>query len=154
MSTGRAITLAELPGLVGTTLGESGWHTVTQAAVDAFAEATGDHAWLHVDAERAKAGPYGGTIAHGFLTLSLVAALTEEAFTVTDAAFLVNYGVNRVRFPAPLPVGSRVRLTTALNAIEESAAGPRLVLGFEIRAEGAAKPAAIGETVLLAARHG
>jgi acyl dehydratase len=152
--TDRRIALKELPALVGTTLGESGWRTVGQDAVNAFADATGDHSWLHVDPERARTGPYGGTIAHGFLTLALVPALTGEAFTVTDAAFLVNYGVNKVRFPAPLPVGSRVKLTTTLNAVEESAAGPRLVLGFEIRAEGAPKPAATGETVLLAVRHG
>lgn len=150
----RRIALAGLPALVGSVLGESGWRAITQDAVNEFAEATGDRSWLHVDPERARTGPYGGTIAHGFLTLALVPALTGEAFTVTDAAFLVNYGVNKVRFPAPLPVGSRVRLSTTLNAIEESAAGPRLVLGFEIRAEGAPKPAAIGETVLLAVRHG
>lgn len=151
--TDRRIALADLPALVGTVLGESGWRTITQAAVDAFADATGDHSWLHVDPERARTGPYGGTIAHGFLTLALVPALTGEAFTVADAAVLVNYGVNKVRFPAPLPVGSRVRLSTTLNAIEESTAGPRLLLGFEIRAENAPKPAAIGETVLLAVRH-
>lgn len=143
------LTIAELQARVGEPLGVSGWRPVTQHRVDLFADATDDHSPLHVDPQAARDGPYGATVAHGFLTLSLVPALTAEVFDVADAAAFVNYGVNRVRFPAPLLVGSRVRLSTRLTAIEPGPAGPRLVLGFEIHAEGSEKPVAIGETVVL-----
>jgi acyl dehydratase len=150
--TRRVIEPADFPNLVGQELGRSAWHVITQTQIDRFADATGDHAWMHVDPERAKTSPFGGTIAHGFLTLSLVPALTEEAFTVAGDSMLVNYGVNRVRFPAPLKVDSRLRLTTRLNGIETSASGLRLALGFQIDIEGGERPAAVGETVLLVAK--
>jgi acyl dehydratase len=150
----KSIGVAELPGLVGQELGRSTWHVISQKQVDLFAEATGDDAWIHVDPERARSGPYGGTIAHGFLTLSLIPALTAEAFTLEGAGVLVNYGINRVRFPAPLKVGSQVQLATTLNGIEDSPAGKRLALGFEIRAEGFDRPVAVGETVVLVAAEG
>src|SRR3954467_2985274 len=105
-------TMAEVPGLVGTELGSSDWHEVTQEAVNLFADATGDHQWIHVDVERATAeSPYGGPIAPGYLTPSLLIPLFEQVLTVTDIAMGVNYGLNKVRFPAPVPVGSKVRLT-------------------------------------------
>ena len=108
-------TMAELPGLVGTELGSSEWFEVTQEAVNHFAEATGDHQWIHVDVERAKAeSPFGGPIAHGYLTLSLLAPMSAEVLVVTDTVMGVNYGLNKVRFPSPVPVGSKVRLTATL----------------------------------------
>lgn len=139
---------------MGQELGRSQWHTVTQEQVDLFAQATGDHAWIHTDPERARGGPFRGTVAHGFLTLALVPRLTEDVFTVAGGVFLINYGVNRVRFPAPLRVGSAVQLVTRLNGVEESAGGTRLLLGFEIVARGESRPAAAGETVVLLADAG
>jgi acyl dehydratase len=153
MNEKKNITVQDLPALIGQELGRSNWHAISQGQVNLFAEATGDHAWIHVDPERARTGPYGGTIAHGFLALSLVPALTEEAFALEGTGLLVNYGINRVRFPAPLKVGSQVQLTTTLNGIEDSSFGKRLVLGFEIRADGLDRPVAVGETVVLLARE-
>ncbi len=143
-------TLAELPGRVGSELGHSTWHRITQDQIDTFARATGDFAAIHVDPVAAASGPYGRTIAHGFLTLSLVASLSAEAFAITGAAALVNYGVNRVRFPAPVPVDSRLRLTTTLAGLDVRPAGHLLTLGFSITIEGSDRAAAVGETVLLA----
>src|SRR3954452_20811954 len=109
-------TMAELPGLVGQELGTSDWHEVTQDAVNLFAEATGDHQWIHVDVERAKAeSPFGGPIAHGYLTLSLLVPLASGTYTITDQTMGVNYGLNKVRFPAPVPVGSKVRARVVLK---------------------------------------
>ena len=105
-------TIAELPSLKGSDLGTSDWVEVTQERVNLFAEATGDHQWIHVDVERAKAeSPFGGPIAHGYLTLSLLIPMYSEVLAVTDAKMGVNYGLNKVRFPAPVPVGAKVRLT-------------------------------------------
>src|SRR4029453_9500753 len=111
-------TMAELPGLVGTELGTSDWFEVPQENVNLFAEATGDHQWIHVDVERAKKeSPYGGPIAHGYLTLSLLVPLFAQVLTVTDTAMGVNYGLNKVRFPAPVPVGAKVRMTATLKQV-------------------------------------
>ena len=144
------IGLAELEGFVGRQLGSSRWHRVSQREIDKFAEATGDFQPIHVDPQAASKGPYGKTIAHGFLTLSLVASLTPEAFEITGVQSLINYGVNRVRFPAPLLEGERVMLTTSLVAVETRPAGKLLTLAFEIHSEGASRLVAIGETLLLA----
>ena len=112
----RTITgLAELKDAEGEDLGTSDWHEVTQQAIDAFADVTGDHQWIHVDVERAKQTPFGGTIAHGYYTLSLAPMLTEQVFALEGFAFAINYGLNKVRFPAPLPVGKRVRLHAKLD---------------------------------------
>ncbi|WP_205648698.1 MaoC family dehydratase [Acuticoccus kandeliae] len=154
MSGPREIRLAELPGLVGTRLGESPWHTITQADIDRFADATGDHAAIHVDPEASRAGPFGTTIAHGFLTLSLVAPLCARAFRLTDAAFLVNYGTNRVRFPAPVPSGARVRLEATLTAAEPRAQGTLLTLDFTMHLENSPRAAVVGETLLLVVAEG
>src|SRR5829696_1188810 len=133
-------TMAEVPGLVGSELGSSDWHEVTQEHVNQFAEATGDHQWIHVDIERAKAeSPFGGPIAHGYLTLSLLAPLISQILRVTDTPMVVNYGLNKVRFPAPVPVGSTVRLTATLKAVDEVAGGLQLTMTTVIERKGGDK---------------
>ena len=142
-------TIAELPGLAGTTLGTSDWLEVTQERVDTFADATGDHQWIHVDVERATAeSPFGGPIAHGYLTLSLVVPLYSSVLEITDATMGVNYGLNKVRFPAPVPVGSRIRLTATLDEVTEIAGGLQLVVGAVVEREGGEKPVCIAQLVL------
>jgi acyl dehydratase len=141
-------TLAELPGLVGSELGSSDWHEVTQEHVNLFADATGDHQWIHVDIERATAeSPFGGPIAHGYLTLSLLAPLISQVLRVTDTPMVVNYGLNKVRFPAPVPVGSKVRLSATLKAVDEVAGGLQLTMATVIEREGGDKPVCIAEMV-------
>ena len=138
----------ELLSLVGQRLGVSRWVTVTQRAIDLFAEATDDHQWIHVDPDRAREGPFGGTIAHGFLTLSLAPALLGEVLEVSAATFVVNYGLNRVRFPAPVPSESAVRMAVDLVSAEEVAGGVQTALGLTFELEGATKPACVGEMVI------
>ena len=141
-------TMAEVPGLVGAELGSSDWHEVTQEHVNQFAEATGDHQWIHVDVERAKAeSPFGGPIAHGYLTLSLLAPLSSQVLAVTDTVMGVNYGLNKVRFPSPVPVGAKVRLTASLKSVEEVTGGLQLTLAAVIEREGGDKPVCIAEPV-------
>ena len=141
-------TMTEVPALVGTELGSSDWHEVTQEHVNLFADATGDHQWIHVDGERAKAeSPFGGPIAHGYLTLSLLASLSAQVLVITDTVMAVNYGLNNVRFPSPVPVGSKVRLTATLQSVEEVAGGLQLVLSAVIEREGGDKPVCIAEPV-------
>ncbi|MCO7222350.1 MaoC family dehydratase [Klenkia sp. PcliD-1-E] len=141
-------TLAEMPGLKGTELGTSDWYEITQEAVNTFADATGDHQWIHVDVERAKAeSPFGGPIAHGFMTLSLAVPLATATYTISDSVMGVNYGLNKVRFPAPVPVGSRVRATTTLKDVEEVAGGLQNTIGVVIEREGGDKPVCIAEWV-------
>jgi len=142
-------TMAELPGLVGTELGTSDWYEVTQDAVNKFADATADHQWIHIDVERAKKeSPFGGPIAHGFLTLSLLVPLVAQVLTVTDVAMGVNYGLNKVRFPAPVPVGSKVRARVTLQNVEEVAGGLQLTQAVTIEREGGEKPVCIAEWVV------
>jgi acyl dehydratase len=120
----RTITgLDELRAAAGDTLGTSEWHNVTQKDIDAFADVTGDHQWIHVDPERAKDTPFGGTIAHGYYTLSLAPRFTEQVLSLDGFAFAINYGLNKVRFPAPLPVGGRVRMSA--RAATSPSASPR-----------------------------
>ncbi len=141
-------TMAELPGLVGTELGTSEWYEVTQEHVNLFADATGDHQWIHVDPERAtKESPFGGPIAHGYLTLSLLVPLFGSVLRVTDTVMGVNYGLNKVRFPSPVPVGSKVRLTATLAGIEDIAGGKQLTFSCVIEREGGDKPVCIAEPV-------
>ena len=142
-------TIAELPSLKGQELGTSDWYEVTQEAVNLFADATGDHQWIHVDVERAKAeSPFGGPIAHGYLTLSLLVPLVSQTYTVTDAKMGVNYGLNKVRFPAPVPVGSKVRARVTLKESEQIAGGLQNVLAITIEREGGDKPVCIAEWVV------
>ena len=149
MTTTTTTTMAELPGLVGTELGTSDWFEVTQERVNKFADATDDHQWIHIDVERAKKeSPYGGPIAHGYLTLSLVVPLAAQVLTVTDVAMGVNYGLNKVRFPAPVPVGSKVRASVTLTAVDEVAGGLQLTQTVAIEREGGDKPVCIAEWVV------
>ncbi len=140
---------AELSAAAGENLGASAWHTVTQAQIDTFARATGDEQWIHVDAERARNGPFGTTVAHGYLTLSLLPVLTREIFTVDGARMVINYGLNRVRFPAPLRSGSEVRAQISLAAVDASPERVQLVSRATISARGEEKPCCVAETVTL-----
>lgn len=137
----------ELPGRVGQRLGSSDWLRIDQNRIDAFARATGDDQWIHVDAERAAAGPFGQTIAHGFLTLSLVPALAATAFEIEGSRMGVNYGLDRVRFPAPVPVGSRLRAHFTLLSCEAIDQGLQLVMEARFEREGFAKPVCLARTV-------
>ena len=143
----RFARLEELAALVGQTLATSDWIAIDQARIDAFAEATQDRQWIHVDPARAAAGPFGVTIAHGFLTLSLMPALLASAFVIDDVRMGVNYGVNRVRFPAPVPVGSRLRAHFRLIGFEPIAGGAQVTLEASVEREGGAKPVCVAELV-------
>lgn len=139
--------LADLAARVGQPVGTSPWFRIDQARIDRFAEATDDHQWIHVDAARAAAGPYGATVAHGFLTLALLAPMIEQAFTLGDRRMALNYGLNRVRFPAPLPVGSRVRAQLTLRAYEPVDGGAQLTLEVTVEREGHARPVCVAESL-------
>ncbi len=148
MSSTTTTTLAELPSLKGQVLGVSDWFEITQERVNTFADATDDHQWIHVDVERALAeSPFGGPIGHGFLTLSLFVPMWSQVLMVTDVKMGVNYGLNRVRFPAPVPVGSRIRLTATLVDVEEVKGGLQIVVGGVIEADGGDKPVCVLESV-------
>jgi acyl dehydratase len=142
-------TLEELTDAVGEQVGTSDWLLVDQERVDAFADATGDHQWIHVDRDRAAASPFGGTIAHGYLTLSLLPLLGAQIFSLETPGAKLNYGVNRVRFPAPLRVGKRIRAHASVVSVAELPAGTQLTLGWTIEIEDEAKPACVAESVVL-----
>ena len=148
----RFETLAQVAALVGQEVAVSEWTLITQEQVNKFAEATGDHQWIHVDVERAKAGPFGAPIAHGFLTLSLIAKFFDESLLIDEPSMGVNYGLNKVRFMAPVPVGSRLRARLKLLATE-SVAGPggstgvQMTWEVKIEREGADKPVCVAESV-------
>jgi acyl dehydratase len=133
--------------LVGTHLGYSTWHRIDQDQINLFADATGDHQWIHVDPERAKGGPFGTTIAHGYLTLSLAPALLGEIMVVEGMSMGVNYGCNKVRFPAPVPVGSNLRLGLAVAEVEDVKGGVQVVLDLTFEIEGATKPSCVAQVV-------
>lgn len=137
----------QLEAAVGEHLGHSDWHTITQEEVDLFAQATGDHQWIHTDVERAKSGPFGGTIAHGYFTLSLVPVLTWQIYRVDGLAMALNYGANKLRFPAPVPVGSRVRASAELLEVSRTPGGANSVVRTTVEIEGGAKPACVVENV-------
>jgi acyl dehydratase len=144
----RTITgLEELRNAEGETLGSSDWHEVTQKDVDTFADVTGDHQWIHVDVERAKQTPFGGTIAHGYYTLSLIPQFSYELFSVEGVAFGLNYGVNKVRFPAPLPVGSKVRMRATLSSVDDVPGGVQVMTTCTLEREGGDKPVCVAETL-------
>ncbi|GAB3582275.1 MaoC family dehydratase [Calidifontibacter terrae] len=139
--------IEELQAAVGEHLGFSDWQTVTQEAVNQFADATGDHQWIHVDVEKAKSGPFGGTIAHGYFTLSLLPMLAWQVYTVQGVRMGVNYGSDKVRFPTPVPVGSRVRGGFELLSVEPSALGFTVKAKAVIEIEGNDKPACVAEVL-------
>lgn len=144
-------TLADLQALIGQPLGHSDWITVDQARVNAFAEATEDRQWIHVDPERAKTGPFGAPIVHGFLTLSLIPYFFETGFAVRESRMALNYGLNKVRFTKPVLVGSRLRAGFKLLAMDEVAGGAmQLTVEVAVQAEGIAKPVCVAESL---ARH-
>jgi acyl dehydratase len=131
----------------GETLGTSSWHEVTQSDIDTFAEVTGDHQWIHVDPERAKDTPFGGTIAHGYYTLGLAPRFTEEVLRFEGFAFGLNYGLERVRFPSHLPVGSRVRAQVALTEVKDIPGGAQVKIELTFEREGGDKPVCVAETL-------
>jgi acyl dehydratase len=139
--------LTDLQALVGQAVASSDWITVTQDRIDQFAQATGDHQWIHVDPVRAAAGPFGATVAHGFLTLSLLPEMSASAMEVRDTKMGVNYGLNRVRFPAPVPSGSRLRGHFKLLSYEPIDGGAQLTMEVTMEREGSAKPVCVAESV-------
>jgi acyl dehydratase len=144
----RTITgLDELRNAEGEVLGTSDWHEVTQEDVDTFADVTGDHQWIHVDPERARQTPFGGTIAHGYYTLSLAPRLSDQILRLDGFAFGLNYGLNKVRFPAPVPVGSRVRMTCKLAKLEDIPGGAQVTFENTFEVEGGDKPVCVAESL-------
>ena len=143
----RYPTLAGLQALVGQDLGSSDWVLVEQQRIDLFAQATGDHQWIHVDPVRAAAGPFGATVAHGFLTLSLLPLFFEQGFAIDDVKMGINYGLNKVRFMSPVRVGSRVRGRFVLRGYQPLEGGAQLTVESTIELEGSDKPACVAETV-------
>jgi acyl dehydratase len=141
--------LAELEAAVGEELGTTDWMEITQDRVNRFADATDDHQWIHVDEERAKDGPFGGTIAHGYLTLSLLAHFNQELVQIETSGARLNYGLNKVRFPNPVKVGARLRCTATLSSLTDIAAGKQMVTSYVIEIEGETKPACVAEMVVL-----
>ncbi len=139
--------LDELRSLAGETLGTSEWHDVTQDDIDAFADVTGDHQFIHVDPERAKEMPFGGTIAHGYYTLSLGPRFGYAMFTIEGIAFGLNYGLNKVRFPAPLPVGSKVRMRMELQSVDDIPGGAQITMKLTFERDGGDKPVCVAETL-------
>jgi len=138
----------ELQGLTGQHLGYSEWREITQQRVDTFAEATDDHQWIHVDAERAASGPFGTTIAHGFLTLSLIIPMWSEILHFDGVRLAINYGLNKVRFPSPVPVGSRIRAGATLVSVETVGDGSsQIVVDFVVEREGGEKPCCIAQGI-------
>lgn len=141
--------LAELKSLVGQQVALTDWIVITQQRIDLFADATDDHQWIHVDAERCKReSPFGTTIAHGYLTLSLLSGMLESAFKMVDAKMVLNYGLNKLRFPAPVPVGSRLRLRLVLSKVDEFDGGAQCEWLATIEREGSDKPACVAEVLL------
>ncbi|HEX5223756.1 MAG TPA: MaoC family dehydratase [Solirubrobacteraceae bacterium] len=139
--------LDEVKAHVGKELGVSDWHDVTQEKINEFAEVTGDDQWIHIDVERAKDSPFGGTIAHGYYTLSLAPRFSYDMFKFEGFAFGINYGLNRVRFPAPMPVGQKVRMRAVLKSVEEIPGGAQITSELTFEREGGEKPVCVAESL-------
>ena len=137
----------DLTKAIGETIGPGPWRPIDQGRVDAFADATDDHQWIHVDPEKAALGPFGGTVAHGYLTLSLLPALAKDLYRVEGLRMGVNYGLNKVRFPAPLRTGSRVRLTAEIVSVDPVPGGAQLVVRATVESDAGGKPCCVAETV-------
>ena len=140
-------TFDEVSEAAGQELGTSDWLTIEQDRVNAFADATGDHQWIHVDPERARDTPFGGTIAHGYYTLSLASRFIEDLLRVDGVAMMINYGLNKVRFPAPLPVGARVRMRLRLTAVDDVEGGAQLTSELTFERDGGEKPVCVAESL-------
>lgn len=141
--------VADLAAATGETLEQSDWVTITQEDVNLFADATGDHQWIHVDPERAAKGPFGKTIAHGYMTLSLLPRLQHEIYTVNGIKLAINYGLNKVRFPSPVPVGSKVRAVASLVSVDDVGDGAvQAVVSTTVEIDGAPKPACVAESIV------
>ena len=141
-------TLNDLASYVGKELGTSSWVDIDQDRINAFADATDDHQWIHVDAERAKDGPFGGTIAHGYLTLSLLIPMWTDILEVGDVHTMLNYGLNKVRFPSPVPSGSKIRARATLASFENIPGGAQLAVDILVERQGGDKPACVAQLVL------
>lgn len=137
----------ELKALAGQDLGSSDWLEIPQSRIDAFADATGDHQWIHTDPERAKGGPFDGTIAHGYLTLALLIPAWSQILDIKGIGMAVNYGLNRVRFPAPVPSGSRIRVSASLTEVTEVAGGVQTLVDLTVHCDNTDKPVCIAEAV-------
>lgn len=142
-----SVTYAELPGLVGKNLGHSDWFEITQERINTFADATDDQQWIHTDPERAKSGPFGAAIAHGFLTLSLTIPMWGQILDVTDVDTKVNYGLDKVRFVSPVKAGSRIRMNAVLASLTEVNGGVQLGVDMTVEIEGGEKPAVIAHAL-------
>ena len=140
--------ISQLTAAAGQELGTSDWVTVDQERINTFADATGDHQWIHVDTEKAAAGPFGGTIAHGMLTLSLLPSFMYQLYRVDGVTMAINYGLNKVRFPAPVPAGSRVRATSRITSVAQLEGAVQAELSTTIEVEGGAKPACVAESIV------
>ncbi len=141
--------LAQIEAAVGEHVGHSEWLEISQDRINAFADATGDHQWIHVDPERAADGPYGTTIAHGYLTLSLLPLLGEQVMEIRGFRMMINYGLDKVRFPAAVPVGSRIRAGVELTSLQRKTSGVQLTSTVTVEIEGGDRPAVVAETVRL-----
>lgn len=143
-----SLKFADLESLVGQNIGSTEWMTITQERVNQFAEATDDPQWIHVDPERAKTGPYGTTIAHGYLTLSLIVPMFTDLLECTDVSAKVNYGLNKVRFPAPVPVGSKIRLTVSIVDVQQTKdGGKEITWDGTVEIDGSGRPALVAQPV-------
>ena len=145
--------IEELKALAGTDLGATAWHEISQERVDTFADATDDHQWIHVDPERARSGPFGATIAHGYLTLSLIIPLFNELLEIRGTSMSVNYGLEKVRFPSPVPVGSKIRMRGFVDAVDEvrgngDKSAVQMAVTFTIEVDGSTKPACVAQALL------
>ena len=144
----RSVAYADVKSLVGTELGVSDWHEVTQEEINAFADCTHDHQWIHIDVERAKKdSPFGGPVAHGYYTLSLAPYLMDQIWAVEGIRMGVNYGLNKLRFPSPVPVGKRVRVRASLDDAKDVTGGMQVTVGLTFEVEGSSKPACVAEGV-------
>jgi len=148
-TTTRVATLADLTALEGQPLGTSSWIDIPQQRIDTFADATDDHQWIHVDRDRAATSQFGGTIAHGYLTLSLLPMIASNLFVIEHRGAKLNYGVNKVRFPAPVPVDSKIRGSVTIAAVEEIPIGKRLILDYVVEVDGQDKPGMIAQSVVV-----
>ncbi|MBU3064938.1 MaoC family dehydratase [Nocardia sp. NEAU-G5] len=142
-------TPADLIGIAGRQLGTTDWIEITQQQVELFADATGDHQWIHTDPARAAHGPFHGTIAHGYLTLSLAPVAIADVLEIKELTAALNYGLNRVRFPAPVPVGSKIRAVVTLNTAQQKTSGVEAVFGLTYEIDGGTRPACVADVVVL-----